>query len=367
MKKVLFLANHFITLYNFRRELIEQLLKEGSEVVLSLPASKENEYFTKLGCRIVEADIERRSMNPARELTLLAEYIRLMLDEKPDIVFSYTIKCNIYGSIAARITGSRLICNITGRGEMLNDGRIRMALAHMLYRISVRHSYKVFFQNTSDMEYFRENRLIREGHYELIPGSGVNLDVFIPAEMRFDGETRFIFVGRILKLKGIDEYLKAAEMIRAERDDVRFFVAGFPETKEYEDILEKYSAAGSIDYIGFVKNIREWISLCHCTILPSLGGEGVPNALLESASCSRALIASRIPGCTDVVDDGINGLLFEPGNAQDLARAIRQFLSLTDAEKAAMGKKGRQKVENCFDRRIVIRKYLSEFQAACKK
>lgn len=367
MKKVLFLANHFVTLYNFRRELIEQLVKEGVQVTLSLPVSDENDFFKRMGCKVVETDIERRGMNPLRELELLWEYIRLIRAEKPDVIFAYTIKCNVYGAFAARVTRRRIICNITGMGEMMNHGSMRKVLAHMLYRVSVRHSHKVFFQNTSDMEYFRVNHLVRPGRFELIPGSGVNLSAFSPVDMTFDSETRFIFAGRVMKLKGIDEYLQAAQTIRAERDDVRFYVAGFPEDDHYKDVLEKYSCSGVIDYLGFRKDIKDWIRYCHCTILPSIGGEGISNALLESAASSRALIASRIPGCVEVIDDGVNGFLFTPGDAEDLTKAIRRFLALTNEEKMQFGRKGREKVEAHFDRGIVIRKYLSELDSACSE
>ncbi|MBQ3223093.1 MAG: glycosyltransferase family 4 protein [Clostridia bacterium] len=360
MKKVLFLANHYLTLYSFRRELIEKLCREGCEVVLSIPADPENEYFRKLGCRIVETEVARRSLNPVKDIRLTLEYIRLLRREKPDVIFSYTIKPNAYGSIASRITGDRQICNITGTGETLRHSAFVRNVVHALYKVSIRHCEKVFFQNTSDRAYFIEHGLVREERTQMLPGSGVNLANFTPAPMPDDGETRFIYIGRVMGLKGIDQFIQAARIVREQRPDAKFFIAGFAEEGRYKELVEKSHAEGLIEYLGFRKDIGEWIKKCHCTILPSHGGEGVPNVLLESAATGRACIASRIPGSIDVVDEGKTGYLFTAGNAEELADRIFRFMSLSCEQKAQMGLAGREKVERCFNRDIVIRAYMDE-------
>lgn len=360
MKKVLFLANHFVTLYNMRRELIEQLLRDGHEVVLSIPADPDNAFFRDLGCRIIETDISRRGLNPLQELKLLRQYIRILRTEKPDVVFSYTIKPNVYGSIASRITHSRQICNITGTGETFNHGALMRTLAQMLYRVSIRHSAKVFFQNSSDMSYCIDHRLVKKENSMLIPGSGVNLERFPCSPMPEGEQIRFIYIGRVMQLKGIDEYLEAARIIRAERDDVRFYIAGFAESDDYKNLVEQSHTAGIVDYIGFRKDISEWIRRCHCTVLPSHGGEGIPNVLLESAATGRVCIASRIPGCVDVVEDGKTGYLFPAGDAGALADAIRRFLACTPEQRTRMGLAGRARVEAHFDRNTVVNIYRNE-------
>ncbi len=362
MKKVLFLANHFVTLYNFRRELIEELVKEGYEVTLSLPASPDNRYFTDLGCRIAETEIARRSTDPFKDLRLLFSYVRLYRRLKPDITFSYTIKPNIYGSIAARLTGQKQICNITGTGEAFNCGGFLRRTAHFLYRVSVRHAEKVFFQNSSDRAYFLEHRLAREERCALLPGSGVNLEAFPFQPMEEDGETRFIYVGRVMGLKGVDQYVQAARRIRAEFPNTRFYIAGFAEGERYQSLMERASAEGAVEYLGFRKDIADWIRRCHCTVLPSHGGEGVPNVLLESAATGRVCIASRIPGCWDVVEEGRTGYLFTAGDVDDLTSCLRRFLSLSPEERAAMGRAGHEHVARHFDRRVVVSAYLQEVQ-----
>ncbi|MDO4740686.1 MAG: glycosyltransferase family 4 protein [Eubacteriales bacterium] len=358
MKKVLFLANHYLTLYSFRRELIEKLCREGCEVVLSIPADPENEYFRALGCRIVETEVARRSLNPIKDIRLTLEYIRLLRKEKPDVVFSYTIKPNAYGSIASRITRCRQICNITGTGETLRHSAFVRSVVHALYKVSIRHCEKVFFQNTSDRAYFIENGLVREERSAMLPGSGVNLSHFHCSPMPEDEQTRFIYIGRVMGLKGIDQFIQAARIVRAERPDALFYIAGFAEEGRYRDLVEKCHAEGLIEYLGFRKDIDEWIRRCHCTILPSHGGEGVPNVLLESAATGRACIASRIPGSVDVIDDGETGYLFKAGDAESLARCIFRFLALTSEQKAQMGLAGRKKVERSFSRDIVIQAYM---------
>lgn len=360
MKKVLFLANHYLTLYSFRRELIERLVREGCEVVLSIPADPENEYFRRLGCRVVETPVARRSLNPLRDVRLTLDYIGLLRREKPDIVFSYTIKPNAYGSIASRLTGCRQICNITGTGETLRHSAFVRSIVHALYKISIRHCEKVFFQNTSDRAYFIQHGLVREERTAMLPGSGVNLANFPLSPMPQDGETRFIYIGRVMGLKGIDQYIQAARAVRSERPDARFYIAGFAEDGRYKELVERSHREGVIEYLGFRKDIADWIRRCHCTVLPSHGGEGVPNVLLESAATGRACIASRIPGSMDVVDEGKTGYLFTAGNADELAGCIRRFLALSPPDRENMGLAGREKVERCFNREIVIQAYMDE-------
>lgn len=360
MKKILFLANHYLTLYSFRRELIEKLCREGFEVVLSIPADPENEYFRALGCRIIETEVARRSLNPIKDIRLTADYIRLLRREKPDIVFSYTIKPNAYGSIASRMTGCRQICNITGTGETLRHSAFVRNIVHALYKISIRHCEKVFFQNTSDRAYFIEHGLVKEERSAMLPGSGVNLANFPYSPMEKSEETRFIYIGRVMGLKGIDQFIQAARIVRKERPDAKFYIAGFAEEGRYRELVEKSHEEGLIEYLGFRKDIADWIRRCHCTILPSHGGEGVPNVLLESAATGRVCIASRIPGSIDVVDEGKTGYLFTAGNENELAECIFRFLSLNFEERCEMGLTGRKKVESSFSRDIVIQAYMDE-------
>ena len=361
-KRILFLANHFIALYSFRKELITHLVKEGHEVYLSLPESEDNQFFIDLGCHIIPTEIDRRGTNPLRDMKLIRFYKKMIPEVNPDIIFSYTIKPNIYGAIAAG-KKYKQVCNITGTGGTFLKRSLVGEIAKFLYKISVKKCYKVFFQNTGDRDFFIQNRLVGDNH-AMLPGSGCNLEQHAFCPMPDSDTVRFIFIGRVMKLKGIDEYLRCAEIIKAKYPNTEFLIAGWNEEETYVDIVRQYEERGIVKYIGFQKNIDEWIQKCHCTILPSHGGEGVPNVLLESAATGRVCIASRINGSSDVVEDGVTGYLFETGNAEDLVAKVETFLALTEEERANMGVAGRAKVEREFDRNIVINAYLAELGEA---
>lgn len=356
-KKILFLSNHFITLYSFRKELIQRLCEEGHEVYLSLPED-ENNYFTNLGCHIIKTEIDRRGVNPKNDIKLIAFYKKMIPQVNPDIIFSYTIKPNIYGTLVSN-KKYKQVCNITGTGGTFLEDNMVAKICKFLYRISIRKCYKVFFQNTGDRDYFIANNLVFN-NYEMLPGSGCNLEEHAYQPMPEDNVTRFIFIGRVMKLKGIDEYLEAAKRIKGKYSNTEFLIAGWNEEEEYKKIVVDYQERGFVNYIGFRDDIGDWIAKCHCTVLPSHGGEGVPNVLLESAATGRACIGSMINGTMDVIEDGVTGYLFETGKADSLAEQIEKFLNLSAEEKAEMGRAGREKVEREFDRQIVIKKYCDE-------
>lgn len=359
MKKILFLANHFITLYSFRKELIRKLVEEGHDIYLSLPESEENCYFEELGCKIVPIEIDRRGVNPIKDLSLVVFYRKIITQIDPDIIFSYTIKPNIYGTMVSNFTGHKQVCNVTGTGGTFLKKTVISSVCTMLYRMSIRKCYKVFFQNTGDRDFFVENRMVADNH-AMLPGSGCNLEEHALVPMEDDGEVRFIFIGRVMKLKGIDEYLQCAKTIRQKYPNTKFLIAGWNEEPEYKQIVAEAEARGEVEYIGFRKDISDWMAKCHCTILPSHGGEGVPNVLLESAATGRVCIASKINGSMDVVDHGVTGYLFDTGSAESLTEQVEKFLQLGFEERKAMGLAGRAKVEKEFDRQIVVKKYMDE-------
>lgn len=356
-KKILFLSNHFITLYNFRKELIQRLVEEGHEVYLSMPRADENSYFSNMGCKIIETSVDRRGINPIRDFALIIKYIKIMKKLRPDIIFSYTIKPNIYGCIASNLTRYKQVSNITGTGAtFLNNGGVSR-IVKILYKASVKYSYKVFFQNQGDKDFFVDNKMVKS-NYALLPGSGVNLDQYKICELPKKEEVNFIFIGRVMKVKGIDEYLECAKEVKKKYPNTNFYVAGFIEEDTYKKVIEEYNEKGIINYIGFQKDIKSWIQKCHCTVLPSHGGEGVPNVLLESAAMGRICIGSRINGSIDVVNDGKTGYLFEVKNYQELIKKVEKVIKLDKKEE--MGKAARERVEQLFNREIVITNYMDE-------
>ena len=358
-RKVLILSNHFITLYNFRKELIKQLIHCGHTVYISLPYSKDNKYFEDLGCKIIHTKVNRRGINPIKDLGLIKNYISIMTKVKPDIIFSYTIKPNIYGSIASNITRNKQVNNITGTGGTFLNKNFIASIAKLLYKVSVKKSYKVFFQNSEDKDLFIKHKMVGD-NYELIPGSGVNLHKYKYSSFPKEGRVNFIFIGRIMELKGIDQYLEMATVIKKEYPNTNFYVAGFIEEDKYKEIIDDYDKKGIIEYVGYQNDIKSWIEKSHCTILPSHGGEGVPNVLLETSAIGRVCIASKVSGSKDVIDHGINGYLFDTRNSNDLIDKVKMFLRLNHNDKVNMGLQGRKKVERMFDRSIVINAYLKE-------
>lgn len=357
-KRILFLANHFITLYSFRKEMINEMVKQGHELYLSIPQSEDNKYFEELGCHIIDTEIDRRGVNPIKDLKLIRFYKRIIPQVNPDIIFSYTIKPNIYGTMVSN-GKYRQVCNITGTGATFLTRSLVSVICKILYKLSIKKCYKVFFQNTGDRDFFIKEGLVKE-NYAMLPGSGCNLQQHIFKPLPIDDEFRFLFIGRVMKLKGIDQFLQAAEIIKRKYSNTRFLIAGWNEQPQYMKLVQEAQNAGYVEYIGFRKDIDLWIEKCHCTILPSHGGEGVPNVLLESAATGRICIGSKINGTMDVIDDRKTGFLFNTGDGEDLARQIEHFIMLSPEEKVCMGKAGRDKIVREFDRQIVVNAYLEE-------
>ena len=361
-KHIVILSNHFITLFRFRRELIERLLKEGHRVTLCLPPSTENLYFEQLGCEIIMTNMDRRGLNPLKDLKLLIHYIWIFFTLKPDLVFSYTIKPNVYGSIASMAAGTRQICNVTGTGAtFLGRGPLK-ALAILLYKISTRYSYRVFFQNEGDRGLFRKHGMV-DHNDRRIPGSGVNLDEFETSTYPSGDVIRFLYAGRIMKLKGVDELLEVARRLEGDGLRCKITLAGFIEESIYDPILHALPADGVLEYVGFQKNIGDWIQNSHCIVLPSHGGEGVPNVVLEAAAMGRPAIVSEVNGSTEVVECGESGFHFKPGDSDDLYQQMKQFIQMPQERRIQMGLNGRKLVEDRFDRNKVIEIYMNEVGA----
>lgn len=358
MSKVLFLVNHDVVIYNFRLELVERLLADGHQVVISSPYGERIEDLKALGCEYREIDIARHGMNPVKELKLISDYKKLLDQVKPDMVFAYTIKPNIYGSIACRSRKVPCVTNITGLGTAVENGGLVQKITVLLYKYAFTKVQRVFFQNTENMQFFVDHK-IALGKHDLLPGSGVNLQRFEVLEYPETDTVEFAFISRIMKEKGIDQYLEAAEHIRSKYPNTVFHVCGFCEDA-YEDKLKDLTDKGIINYHGMVRDIKGFLEGIHCTIHPTYYPEGLSNVLLESSACARPIITTDRSGCREVIDDGVNGYVVKQQDSQDLIEKIEKFLKLSVAERKAMGLAGRAKVEREFDRQIVVEKYVEE-------
>ena len=343
---------------------MKRLLDDGHEVAVSLPDGPFVPKLRELGCRITETPLDRRGKNPLAELKLMRRYGGLIRTVGPGAVLTYTIKPNIYGGLVCRLRGIPYIANITGLGASLENGGILRAVTVRLYRAALRKASRVFFQNRENLEFMERRRIVTRQERRLIPGSGVNTEQFAPLPYPAEDDIHFLFIGRIIREKGIDEYLEAAEAIKANYPRTVFHILGSCE-ESYEQKLTALQERGVIVYHGLADDVREWLRIAHCTIHPSWW-EGMSNVLLESASCARPVIASDISGCREIVDHGVTGYLFERQNSRSLIDAIERFLALRSGERETMGLEGRKKIEREFDRGIVVDAYataLAEIEA----
>ena len=358
--RVLILANNDMGLYKFRCELLEELVK-NNEVYFCVPNGEFVEQIKKIGCEFIPCNLmERRGTNPVQDMKLLSFYNKVLKDNKPDIVFTYTIKCNAYGGMACANQGIPYVANVTGLGTAIENGGILQRISLTLYRRGLRKAQQVFFQNEENRDFMISHGVVN-GKYDILPGSGVNISQYKVFPYP-DGETvDFCFIARVMKEKGIDQYLDAAKMIRKQHPETRFHICGFCE-QDYESKLNQLMDDGTVIYHGLVSDMKSIYQMESCTILPTYYPEGLNNVLLESAASGRPIITTNRSGCREVVEDGINGYIVKQQDSQDLIEKIEKFLTLSWEEKKTMGLVGRAKVEAEFDREIVINKYLREVE-----
>lgn len=355
MSKILILANSSSGLYGFRNELVIELLKKH-EVYVSLPDKTNNTELEEEGCRIIETHINRRGMNPIEDFNLFKAYLKILKDIKPDAVLTYTIKPNVYGGMACRIKKVPYLTNITGLGSALENPGILQKITLFLYRMGLKKANTVFLQNQSNMDFFNRHAITKADKV-LLPGSGVNIENFGLLEWP-DKKSEFIFISRVMKEKGIEEYLECAKALKKERDDVDFHILGYCE-EEYEDTLNRLNEEGVVHYHGSVKDVRPYLSRVKCIIHPSFYPEGMSNVCLEAAASGRVVITTDRPGCRETVVEGKTGYIIPVQDKDSLVNAVRRFLELSDEEQKRMGLAGREYVAANFDRRIVVDRYMS--------
>ncbi|MGG0154036.1 glycosyltransferase family 4 protein [Bacillus mycoides] len=364
MKKVLILANNDVGLYKFRKELIQELVKEY-KVYISLPDGEFIHQLKELGCEFINTPISRRGTNPITDLKLFINYRKIIKEVKPDVVLTYTIKPNVYGGLACKISGVPYITNITGLGTAVEKEGLLQKITLSLYKLALKDVKCVFFQNKENKDFFCGER-ITDGRGRLIPGSGVNLNYYPLLEYPSDTVVNFLFIARVMKEKGIDQYLDAAKYIKEKYPNTAFHILGFCEGA-YEKKLREMQNSGIIQYHGMQSDIREFHKISHCTIHPTYYPEGMSNVLLESAACGRPVITTNRSGCKEIVDDGLNGYIVEQQNSQDLINKIEGFLKLDYESKKKMGFIGRKKVEEEFNRDIVVNAYMEELNQIFNK
>ena len=368
-KKILIGLNTAWNLLNFRANLIRRLISSGYEVVAVAP---KDEYVSKLellGCRFVDLEIDNQGTHPVRDFLLLMRYWRLLKIEKPDLCLFYTVKPNIYGSLASSLFGIPFINNVSGLGAVFIQGGWLRRLVSALYSLAFRNSNRVFFQNRDDLGLFLKNKLVKVELADVLPGSGINLHRFThTADWKpFYSPFRFLLIARMLEDKGVFEFVNAAQLLKESGVKAEFRLLGFLDVQNPAAIskeqMKQWTDQGFVKYLGVSDDVREHIASADCIVLPSYR-EGTPRTLLEAAAMGKPIITTNVVGCKEVVENGFNGFLCEVKNAQDLALKMKDMLLLSENQRRLMGENGRLKMEKEFDENIVIRKYLQAIELA---
>ncbi len=349
--KILVLTNFDVGLYQFRRELLARLLEEH-EVYISLPDGDLVRPLEEMGCRFVDTPIDRRGINPVTDGKLLLRYIKLLRQVKPDLVITYTIKPNVYGGTACRLLGVPYAVNITGLGTAFQKEGALRKLVTVLYKMALKRAQVVFFENAGNRDTLLQEGIVRQEQCRLLMGAGVNLGHYAPAEYPAEEPVQFLFVGRVMREKGVEELFSAMERLRGEGYGCVLNVVGGYE-EDYEPIIRAHEAAGWLRYHGYQKDVRPFIAQSHCFVLPSYH-EGMANTNLECAAMARPLITSDIPGCREAVEVGVSGYLCAAQDAESLYTEMKRFLALTAQQRAEMGRAGRRRMEKVFDKEKVV-------------
>lgn len=365
MKKILILANLDVGLYKFRKELIQEMLERNYEVYISLPDGEFVRKLEKMGCKFINTPVDRRGINPKTDAKLMFFYRKLIKQLHPDLVVTYTIKPNIYGGLMCRMFRVPYAVNITGLGTAFQKENMVKRLVTFLYKIALKKAKVVFFENVGNKQTFLELHILKESQICVLNGAGVNLEEYSFCEYPSGNETRFLFIGRVMKEKGVDELFEAAEKFQKKYSNVFFDIVG-PMEDDYKERIDELVQKGIVIYHGYQKDVKSYIEKCHCFVLPSYH-EGMANTLLEAGAMGRPLITSNIHGCLEVVEEEKNGYLTEVKNAELLFRYLEKFFELSYEERRGMGQASREVVQERFDKKKVVEKTMREIENRWQK
>ena len=369
--KVLISVNSAWNLLNFRVGLIRALVADGHTVVLAAPSDEHVPALQGLGASFIDLPMRVHGTNPMADLALIWRFIRLLRHERPDVLLSYTPKPNVYGSLAAHALGIKVVNNITGLGSVFIGGGWLSRLLQHFYTLALARSHQVFFQNPDDLTLFLKLKIVTQRQTAVLPGSGVDLNKFkvmplpclqgtVSSQSAKQLHFVFLLVARMLKDKGVEEYVQAARAIKAKHPHTVCALLGFIDSNSPYAIdgkqIQAWVDEGVVIYWGTSRDVKLQLAKADCVVLPSYR-EGTPRTLLEAAAMGRPLIATDVPGCREVVRDGVNGLLCLPKDAKDLEKKMSQMLSFSDSQLQQMSLESRQWVEDRFDEQLVINQY----------
>lgn len=361
---ILVICNSSSGFFRLRKELIHTLISDYRIIILA-PATGFVYELRELGCECIPITYDSHGINPIKEIRLIREYNKWIDKIHPSIILTYAIKPNTYAGILSKRKGIPYIVNITGLGTAVEYKSFIQIITIALYKRSLKRAHMVFFQNSENLEFMRARKLLGADNYGLLPGSGVNLEEFSAAPYPPEGMIQFAFVGRVIKEKGIDQYLDAARYY-ADNSKIQFHVCGDCD-ESYFSMLEDLHDRGVIIYhgnVGDIEDLKRVYKSINCLVHPTYYPEGLSNVILEASATARPIIATDRSGCREVVDDGINGYLVPQRNSEALIRTIESFIELPYERKREMGIAARDKVERVFDRQIVVDMYRKEIRRA---
>ena len=357
-KTIIITINTSWNIFNFRVGLLKSLQNEGYHIVCVAPRDEYSERLEALGFEYRHIDIDNRGSNPFRDMKLIYQLYKIYKEINPMVILHYTIKPNIYGSIAGGLLGMKMISNISGLGTIFLNQSFASRVGKWLYRVALKYPRVVFFQNRDDRELFVDLGLVDYNKSDVLAGSGVDMEVFkAPYKKKiYKKRLAFLFIARLLRDKGIVEFVEASAML----PNSDFYILGeyYPNnpTAITPKQIQKWTKSSNLIYLGSTDSVKEVIDSVDCVVLPSYR-EGLSRVLLESASMAKPIVTTNVAGCKEVVDDGINGFLCKPKDKASLARSIKKMIDLTYKEREEMGERGREKVAREFDEKFVIDRY----------
>jgi glycosyltransferase involved in cell wall biosynthesis len=367
--KIAVVLNTSWNIYNFRMNFIKELLSQGHEVHTVAPADEYTRHLTEAGCIHHRIKMDSRGANPVKDSALILELFLTYRRIKPDVILHYTIKPNVYGTIAASLLRIPVINNVCGLGTVFLKKNLVSAVAIFLYRISFRFAHKVFFQNSDDLKLFINKNLVSPEAADLVPGSGIDLNKFQPVEYKRNAKFTFLLISRLITDKGVLEYVEAVKKLKENGFQATFQVLGAKDPEHKRGIkihvIDEWINSQTIDYLGTTNDVRQFIHQADCIVLPSYR-EGTPRTLLEAASSSKPIIATDVPGCNHVVVHDFNGLLCKIKDSNDLANKMEEIAGFGDEKLKQFGINGRLKMQAEYDESYVINKYLRALEEVKK-
>jgi len=361
--KIAVVLNTSWNIYNFRKGLINSLMEKGNQVITIAPKDKYTYHLMEMGCRHIPVKMDSRGANPIKDFLLILELYWIYKKIRPDVILHYTIKPNIYGTIAASLLGIPVINNVCGLGTIFLKDNLVSRVAITLYRIAFRFPKKIFFQNEDDQNLFLGKRIVSKKTCDLLPGSGINVHDFTPGiSGTKNKQFTFLLISRLIYDKGILEYIEAIDALKKEGIDAHFQLLGQIDEQHKRGIprhvIQQWIEKNQVEYLGTTEDVRSYIEKADCVVLPSYR-EGTPKTLLEAASMEKPIVATNVPGCNNIVKDGKNGYLCKLKDSSDLAHKMKLMHSLDPKSRSDMGAYSRAFVKQNFDEGIVIEKYIS--------